>query len=221
MGKRVTGKGAAFLSAVLLLIWAGACSRPSERSLREGSEEGRYRGVVAFGDSIGEGYGLDEGWPEMVERDLRREYPEVRIRNAGRSGDTAGEGLARLERDVLEHEPDLVLVAFGLNDMRYRHPLERFRSDLEAILSRLESEGIESALLTTTRLARGARLVAAGPEPYNEVIRELAASRGLYLIEVYGESKGLNTHEYMMDVAHPNGEGAAALAVIISRALTR
>lgn len=40
----------------------------------------------------------------------------INIINAGISGGSAPHGLARLERDVLSHNPDLVVVCFGLND---------------------------------------------------------------------------------------------------------
>ena len=45
-------------------------------------------------------------------------YPAVPINiiNAGLSGGNAPEGAARLDRDVLRHAPDLVIVCFGLND---------------------------------------------------------------------------------------------------------
>lgn len=40
----------------------------------------------------------------------------VNIINAGISGGRAPQGLDRLERDVLRHQPDLTVVCFGLND---------------------------------------------------------------------------------------------------------
>ena len=49
----------------------------------------------------------------------------MKVINAGISGHTTTEGLARLDRDVLQHKPDLVTVSFGLNDM-IRVPEEQF-----------------------------------------------------------------------------------------------
>lgn len=40
----------------------------------------------------------------------------VNVINAGISGDNAVNGANRLKRDVLRHEPDLVVVCYGLND---------------------------------------------------------------------------------------------------------
>src|SRR5690606_28643373 len=40
----------------------------------------------------------------------------INILNVGISGDTAEGGLKRLNRDIIRHEPDLVVVCYGLND---------------------------------------------------------------------------------------------------------
>jgi hypothetical protein len=51
----------------LLLLSTGCTETDGE--LRAGFEAGRYRTVVAFGDSIVEGYKQPEGWPEILGRD--------------------------------------------------------------------------------------------------------------------------------------------------------
>ncbi|MCJ7500928.1 GDSL-type esterase/lipase family protein, partial [bacterium] len=116
--------------------------------------------MVAFGDSIVEGYQQPEGWPEILGRNLAGRYPGVRVINAGVSGDTAGEGLRRIQKDVLAHRPDLVLIAFGLNDMKNGVSLSQFESDLSAIVQEISAAGAQPVLLTTTRLQQGASMLA-------------------------------------------------------------
>ena len=76
--------------------------------------------IVALGDSIAFGApGLPEdAWPVLLEQRLQAVYPGVRwrIHNAGVPGDTAPKGYARFERDVAATHPQMVLIAFGLND---------------------------------------------------------------------------------------------------------
>lgn len=43
----------------------------------------------------------------------------------------------RLDRDVLAHDPDLVVVSYGLNDARCGNPLPRFLEDLRAVVERI------------------------------------------------------------------------------------
>jgi len=76
--------------------------------------------VVAFGDSVTFGAHMQAGdtYPEQLQVLLDTRYgPGVAtVINAGIGGNTSGAGPARLERDVLAHKPDIVLVNFGLND---------------------------------------------------------------------------------------------------------
>lgn len=76
--------------------------------------------VVALGDSIVAGAPGKpaEAWPAVLARLLQAARPDVqwRVINAGVSGDTAPRGYARFERDVAAFGPQIVLIAFGLND---------------------------------------------------------------------------------------------------------
>jgi len=208
-----------YLIVFLVAILLTACSS-TENTLRTGFESGKYRTIVALGDSIVEGYGVSEGWPEMLARSLVASFPDVRVINAGRSGDTAGQGLSRLEADVLRHSPDLVLVSFGLNDMKNGLSVEQFKQDLGNVVDRISANGVTVVLLTTTRLQKGASMVARfNPGPFNDIIRAIAEGNGIWLIDVNKEAGSLNTSKYLFDAAHPNTEGYRKLARIIEKGL--
>ena len=196
------------------------CTDSGSDFLKTGFESGRYRTVVVFGDSIVQGYQQPEGWPEILGRELVARFPGVSIANAGVSGDTAARGLARLERDVLSLQPDLVLISFGLNDMKNREPVDRFAGAMNGIIAKLEETGSSVVLLTTTRLQRGTGMVARfSPDEYNDAIGKIARERGFLLIDVYNEFKGFNTPEYLMDVAHPNLLGYKKVSGIVLEGL--
>ncbi len=76
--------------------------------------------IVALGDSVtyGEGLAENETYTYILQRRLREKLKrdDIIVINAGVSGNIAHQGLERLSRDVLELNPDLVLVSFGLND---------------------------------------------------------------------------------------------------------
>ena len=208
-----------YAAVLLAVVFLTACSS-AENPLRADFESGKYRTIVALGDSIVEGYGVGEGWPEMLARSLSTSFPDVRVINAGRSGDTAGQGLSRLEDDVLAHGPDLVLVSFGLNDMKNGLTVEQFREDLGKVVDRISAHGATVVLLTTTRLQRGAGMVARfNPAPFNDTIRAIAGETGSWLIDVNKEAGGLNAPKYLLDAAHPNAEGYRELTRIIEKGL--
>ncbi len=86
-------------------------------------------------------------WQEM----FFKLYPSVpvNILNAGISGDSAPHGLARLERDVLCHTPDLTVVCFGLNDCQAgREHLENYTGALRGIFAALQQSGSEVIFMT-------------------------------------------------------------------------
>jgi len=80
--------------------------------------------IVAFGDSVTQGAmemgrsSPDETYHRLLQKDLEAFFPAktINVTNSGIGGQTAVQGLDRLERDVLAHTPDLLLIAFGLND---------------------------------------------------------------------------------------------------------
>ncbi|MGC8839096.1 MAG: SGNH/GDSL hydrolase family protein [Anaerolineae bacterium] len=102
--------------------------RPSAQRFGEALRPWRFR-AVALGDSNTYGFGLAAGatYPALLEVWLRARGVRARVWNAGINGQTVLQGLARLERDVFQRQPDAVLVAFGLNDCH----LQRWPTDEE------------------------------------------------------------------------------------------
>ena len=73
----------------------------------------------------------------------------VNIINAGISGGSAPHGLARLERDVLSYNPDMVVVCFGLNDSGAGDAgIDKYISALSDIFDRVRESGAELIFMT-------------------------------------------------------------------------
>ena len=78
-------------------------------------------------------------------------YPTVTINiiNAGIAGDRAPNGLKRLERDVIRHEPDLTVVCYGLNDSKDPgDSVGKYVTALEEIFQKLMDAGSEIIYMT-------------------------------------------------------------------------
>ena len=78
-------------------------------------------------------------------------YPSVpvNILNAGISGDNAPGGAKRLQRDVLRHEPDLVVVCYGLNDCGDTvDAIVRYTTALADIFARVKAADCELIFMT-------------------------------------------------------------------------
>lgn len=89
------------------------------------------RTLVFLGGSTTESYAyeLAATFPELIGRELEgRGLGPVRVFNAGMSGATSGTSLGRLQHQVLDMGPDLVVVMHGINDLVWGfHPA--FRAD--------------------------------------------------------------------------------------------
>ncbi len=88
--------------------------------------------IVCFGDSItfGEALPYEQAYPAVLAQLIAQRHPQLDavVINSGMQGHTSVEGMARLERDVLWYQPQVVIVSFGLNDARLGHwPLDPLR----------------------------------------------------------------------------------------------
>ena len=114
--------------------------------------------IVAFGDSVTHGaVGAGEidyetvYWNRLRQKiNEVRNYMPVNAINAGIGGITAQASLGRIERDVLSHNPDCVIVCFGLNDVNI--PLEDYLSSLRVIFEKCLSPDRDVIFMTPNML---------------------------------------------------------------------
>lgn len=76
--------------------------------------------IVAFGSSSTAGYGAsspDFNYPNRLAAQLRRQYPtvDITVLNAGVGGEDAPEMMKRLQKEVIDVHPDLVIWQVGTN----------------------------------------------------------------------------------------------------------
>ena len=161
--------------------------------------------VVAFGDSLSAGYGLNPGeaFPEQLERALRQRGLEVTVANAGVSGDTASNGLARLEWSV-PADADIVIVEFGGNDALRGTDPAITRKALAAIVAKLKGRG-QTVLIAGMLAPRnmGDRFAA----EFNAIYPDLAAEYGVPLYPFFLEGVAANRSLNLPDGIHPTAEG--------------
>ena len=106
--------------------------------------------ILAFGDSLSAGYGLDQGlgFAPQLQATLRRHGIAAKVADAGVSGDTSQAARARLgwTLDGLGGKPDLVIVELGGNDMLRGLDPALTRANLDAILTELDRRQIKVLL---------------------------------------------------------------------------
>ena len=144
------------LMEVLALAGCGSqAPAPEQSTAAEAPPEvpvmGAERTVLALGDSLFAGYGLNRGesYPAKLEAALRARGINARIANAGVSGDTTTDGLARLDFTMNSQkvQPELVIISLGGNDLLRGLPPETTRANLDAILTQLGRRKVKVMLM--------------------------------------------------------------------------
>lgn len=157
-------RGTALVGLALPLLFLAACKEDAAAPPPPGSAEqapvtaprplGDERLIVAFGDSLYAGFGLDagQGLPARLEDRLRKAGINATVIDAGVSGDTSAAGRQRLAftLDALRRPPDLVILGLGGNDaLRQIAPAET-RAAMTGMMDELKRRNIP-VLLTGMR----------------------------------------------------------------------
>ncbi|MEI6161320.1 MAG: GDSL-type esterase/lipase family protein [Roseococcus sp.] len=186
--------------------------------------------IVALGSSSTEGAGASSpraNYPARLEVLLRQALPgvELRVINAGRSGETSAEMLARLERDVLAHEPDLVIWQAGGNEVLLGRDTTAFLALMREGLRRLRAAGVEVVLMDNQRSPR--IMSAPASRSFDAAMQSLAREERVplfarsRLMQRWREA-GLAPSEVLApDGLHHNDRGYACLAEALAAALLR
>jgi acyl-CoA thioesterase-1 len=172
--------------------------------------------LVALGDSLTAGYGLEDqadGLVPQLETWLRAKGADVVVQNAGVSGDTTAGGLARLDW-ALGPDVDALIVTLGGNDMlRGLNPAQA-RANLEEILKAAKARGLPVLLVALKAPGNF------GPDykaDFDGMYGDLASAHSALLAEdFFGglRAAGADTSDpaamaafMQADGLHPNAEG--------------
>ena len=166
--------------------------------------------IIGFGDSITLGAKATKeayNWLGVVEQQLKLFTSQpIEMVNKGVGDNTISprttnyelstkpSALERVRQDVIEEQPDMVFVCFGLNDMRFGTPVGIFQEDLAKVLSEITSQLPNAVVILTNvfhmtgwdRYAPRDRGSIALSKDYNEAIKLLGTKYGLPLADVSG-----------------------------------
>ncbi len=133
--------------------------------------------IVIFGDSVSHGavngyMDYENVYWNILKKKLNafRDYIPVNMINASIGGTTAARSLKRMDTQVLNHTPDLVIVCFGLNDVN--GALESYLEALKQIFLKCQNEGCDVIFMTPNML--NTRVAEDTPEAYFEYAKKTA-----------------------------------------------
>lgn len=204
--------------------------------------------IAVFGDSTtATRSDVHRVYAERLAGELTRLGIASEIVNAGVAGNTTRQALTRLERDVLDRDPDLVVIQFGLNDSAIdvaqghtepRVSRSEYEWNLRVIVRRIQEQGAYPILVTPNPGVWSARLLETyGRPPYDvqdrwgfnvynvryaESVRRIAEETGAPLVDAYRmyeaqDRTPTKIEGWLSDGLHPNDEGHRALAAVLAR----
>lgn len=177
-------------------------------------------GIIMFGDSTTAPRPgiVQKVYSDRVGEALQSTGSTLMVYNAGIGGNTTRDASQRLDRDVLQHKPRLVVLQFGINDSAVdvwktppatgpRVPLAEYEQNLKTMIAGIQNTGARVILMTTNPLRWTARLKALyGRSPYlpdaeegfespfltkyNDALRQLARDLDLPLVDVHATYPG-------------------------------
>lgn len=190
---------------VLLIVFVSACSESDGPKLQVLSDNAV---ILAFGDSLTYGIGADhesESYPAVLAR-----LSGHQVINAGIPGEVSSEGLARLDKLLAQHQPALVLLCHGGNDLIRRLNTETLKQNLIKMVTKIRQSGAEVVMLSVPKL--GVFLKPA------ELYKEVAESQQVILENTVIADIESKT-ALKSDPIHPNAEGYKLLAETVQALL--
>jgi lysophospholipase L1-like esterase len=143
-------RGALLLAAVI-----GGMGSMRELTAAEPLELKAGERVVFLGDSITQGGDRPGGYVVLVREAIRKARPDAKIEviGAGISGNRVPDLLKRLEKDVLDKDPSLVVIYIGINDVWHSTrgrgtPKDEYEAGLNELVERIEAAGAKVMLAT-------------------------------------------------------------------------
>jgi lysophospholipase L1-like esterase len=185
---------------------------------------------------VAEGNETGNGYVSLVNALLGSLHPAhgIRVFNMGINGNTVRDLKARWRKDVLDQHPDWLVIFIGINDVwrQFDTPLrteqhvliDEYRRELDALVRQTLPHVQGMVLMTPYFLEPGKNdAMREAMDAYGSVVRELAATHGIILVDTQAAMDALLQHMHPMSLAwdriHTSQTGHMALALAFMRAV--
>jgi lysophospholipase L1-like esterase len=188
--------------SLLVTILAG-CAKREIRNI-----DSKGKNIICFGDSLTFGYGAAPGedYPTALSK-----LTQIPLINAGIDGDTSTEALRRIDSDILQRNPLLVIIEFGGNDFLRKTPKEVTLNNIKEMIDAIQAKG---SMVAIVDISAGIFL-----GEYRKLFSSLAKEKkAIFIPAIFN---GIITNPRLKsDFLHPNADGYKIIAQRIYRHIT-
>lgn len=195
----------ATIVCLLIILFAGCAEKTPALS-----KLSRNAVVVAFGDSLTYGTGAKnhETYPAHLQ-----DLTGLRVINEGIPGELSTEGKERLPSVLDKHEPELLILCHGGNDMLRKRSTQKLTDNLIAMIEEARDRGIQVVLIGVPEPALF--LLESAP------IYQNIANKAQIPIEINTLPEILSDNDLKSDTIHPNAAGYRKLAEAVTSLLKK
>ena len=175
--------------------------------------------ILLFGDSIAEGANASgknnappylPSWGNLVVDGLRKYYKsDIAFTNTSVGGKDSRWGIRTIQENVIAHNPDLVIIAFGMNDGTARMDPKLFKANIHGMINEIRQHNpMAEFILVATMVPNPESEFVGTQESFKKELTELTG-RGIVLVDMTSVHKELLTHKSYQDMTgndinHPN-----------------
>jgi acyl-CoA thioesterase-1 len=168
--------------------------------------------ILFFGDSLTAGYGLsiDQAFPNLIEKKLKKDGKTCKVINSGLSGETSAGGLSRIDW-VLRQPIDIFVLELGANDGLRGLPLDQTQKNLQAIIDKVKAKNPKVTLVIAGMMVPP-NMGNAYTDQFQKIFPALARKNKASLIPFLLENVAGDEKLNQADGIHPTAEGHKIVA---------
>jgi lysophospholipase L1-like esterase len=225
------------ISNLTLLLAAMACCTDSS-SLSAGEPLKQGERIVFLGDSITQAGAGPGGYVTLVKEAIAKQQPDlgVEVIGAGISGNKVPDLEKRLQRDVLDKKPTIVVIYIGINDVWHSQsnrgtPKDAYAKGLHSLIDQIQKAGARVILATPSVIGEktdGSNQLDTMLDEYSQISRQVAKDAGVQLLDLHQQfqdylkqnnSKNAEKNVLTSDGVHLNAAGNQFVAARMMEAL--
>ncbi|MDB6024045.1 MAG: multifunctional acyl-CoA thioesterase and protease and lysophospholipase [Verrucomicrobiales bacterium] len=160
--------------------------------------------IIFLGDSITQGWGS-----------LERDFPNYKVANRGIGGDTTRGIWYRLNEDVLDTEPEAVVLLIGTNDIGLDTTPEQTAENLKTVLALLKKHNPKMPVIICKTMPSSGKMKRPADklQKFNALVDDLIKGDKQFIRcdtwSIFADEKGDAKLEEFPDLLHPNAAGYA------------
>ncbi|WP_171037858.1 SGNH/GDSL hydrolase family protein [Dyadobacter luticola] len=175
--------------------------------------------ILLFGDSISEGANASgqsnaapnlPTWGTLIVEKLKSYYQtNIEFTNTAVGGKNSDWGRETVEENVNAYSPDLVIIAFGMNDGTGKMTAAKFKDNIQAMIKSIKAKKPDTEFILVSTMLPNPESMFLGTQPeYTQVLQELT-EKGIVLVDMTAVHRELLKHKSYEDLTgnninHPN-----------------